>query len=74
MALYHNRLTRPPKNLTKKRSECIRVHTATLTDFSRLFGVTTDISTWPAEVQIRLFLRLACTKVALMQHEIFLNP
>jgi hypothetical protein len=40
--------------IVKKVSE----YEATIADYSRLFGVGSDIRTWPTELQTRLFLRL----------------
>jgi hypothetical protein len=48
-------------------------YAATLNDYARRFGCSTDIKTWPDALKIRLFLRLNSPDVALLQHEIFLN-
>jgi hypothetical protein len=57
----------------RERVKDVPEYNATLADYSRLFGVSSDMETWPKELQIRLFLRLVSPEVALVQHEIFLN-
>jgi hypothetical protein len=57
----------------RERVKDVPEYNATLADYSRLFGVSSDMETWPKELQIRLFLRLVSSEVALVQHEIFLN-
>ncbi|KAH8716731.1 heterokaryon incompatibility protein-domain-containing protein [Phaeosphaeriaceae sp. PMI808] len=46
---------------------------STLDDYAALFGCGTNFDEWPDEIKIRCVLRVYNPKVALIQHEIFLN-
>ncbi|KAH7405911.1 heterokaryon incompatibility protein-domain-containing protein [Phaeosphaeria sp. MPI-PUGE-AT-0046c] len=46
---------------------------ATVVDYARVFEKGPNASSWPTELQIRLFLRLSSPRVAAAQHDIFLN-